>query len=270
MADTLESILLVYQNPVEGRLFEFDDWYTNIHIRDAMRLDSALATQRFCIGEEQPVLDGKATAPALWAHTIYEWNSARRSVDGHLEYACTPRMEISRDGDFTGLRDYFYKPEYLSHGWTREAGFRRGSEILTALIQPKSDFATFRKWFEEVHAPDTLAMPGFGSASLFSLHEVQHLPSTTEFPVVAIYGMTDRSPALKAWAQRHDSQSSCDLSAQVEKLEIGAWQSRIERLRVEDVIDPTPEAAARESKAREAYAGTYLSKDELDRALSTV
>lgn len=270
MSDTLESILVVHQNPAPGRQFEYDEWYTNIHIRDALRLDGAIATQRFCIGEEQPALNGKAVAPALWAHTIYEWESAQKSVDGHNDRAATPLMEISRDCAFERLRDFFYRPEYLSHGWTREVGFRRGSEILTALIKPKGDFPAFRTWFEQHHASDTLTLPGFGSVGLFSLHEAQSLPYAAEFPAVAIYGLIDRPAALKAWAQRHDAQSEFDLSGQVEKLEIGAWKPRIERLRAEDVIDPSPEAAARESAARKKYAGNYLSQDELNRALASI
>lgn len=270
MTDTLESILVVHQNPVTGRLNEYDDWYTNIHIRDALRLDGAIATQRFIVGDEQPVLDGKAVAPELWAHTIYEWESAQKSVDGHNARAGTPLMEISRDGAFKGLRDYFYRPEYLSHGWSREAGFRRGTEILTVLLQPEGESAAFLAWFKEHHAPDTLTLPGFGSVGLFSLHECQSLPLDPEYPVVAIYGLTDRPVALKAWAERHDARSENDLTSHTRKLEVGAWQPRIERLRAEEVANPSPEAAVREQTARVKHAGNYLSPQELGDALASL
>ncbi|WP_340313427.1 hypothetical protein [Rhizorhabdus argentea] len=270
MADALESILVVHQNPVAGRLPDFDQWYTDIHIRDALRLEGAIATQRFCVGDEQPVLDGEPVTPAHWAHTIYEWESAQKSVDGHNERAGTSLMEISRDGAFEGLRDFFYRPEYLSHGWSREAGFRRGTEVLTALLQPPNDFAGFLDWFETHHAPATLALPGFESAGVFSLHECQSLPFAPEYPVVAIYGLSDRSAALKAWAQRHNARSENDLSARVDKLEIAAWQPRIERLRAEEVANPSPEAAAREAAAREKYAGNYLSREDLSSALASL
>jgi hypothetical protein len=270
MADVLESILVVYQNPVPGRLAEYDDWYTNIHIRDALRLDGAIATQRFIVGDEQPVLDGQSVAPEFWAHTIYEWESAQKSVDGHNARAGTSLMEISRDGAFEALRDYFYRPQYLSHDWSREAGFRRGSEILTVLLQPGDSFAEFLDWFKERHAPDTLALPGFGSVGLFSLHECQSLPTTPEYPMVAIYGLTDRSAALDAWAGRHDAQSENDLTGHTQKLEIGAWRPRIERLRAEEVAEPSPEAAAREEAAREKYAGQYLTQEELGNALAAL
>lgn len=267
MPDKLESILVVYQNAVTGRLAQYDDWYTNIHIRDALRLDGAIATQRFCIGDEQPVLEGETVAPQHWAHTIYEWSSAQKSVDGHNERAGTPLMEVSRDCVFEGLRDYFYRPEYLSHGWSPEHGFRRGTEILTALIQPPGDWRAFVAWFETQHASHTLAMPGFASVGLFSQHEAQSLPVAPEYPLVAVYGLSDRPAALKAWAERHDARSDNDLSPHVAKLEIGAWQPRIDRLLAQDVANPSAEAAAREAEAREKYAGNYLTQGELSAAL---
>lgn len=198
MSGSLESIFVVYQNPAAGRLAEYDDWYTNIHIRDAMRLDGAIATQRFCVGDQQLSLDGQPGVPEHWAHTIYEWQSAAKSVAGHHDRAGSALMEISRDCAFEALRDYFYQPQYLSHGWRPEAGFRRGADILTALIAPSVDSRAFAQWFEAEHVPDTLAMPGFGSAALFSLHQEQSLPHPAEYPMVAVYGLTDVSAALAA------------------------------------------------------------------------
>lgn len=101
----LESILVVFQNPVVGRLNAYDDWYTNIHIRDAMRLDGAIATQRFVVSDDQLTRDGVRFVPDHWAHTIYEWESAAKSVEGHRARAGTPEMEISKDGSFENLRD---------------------------------------------------------------------------------------------------------------------------------------------------------------------
>lgn len=269
MPDSLESILVVYQNSVPGRRAEYDDWYTNIHIRDALRLDGAIATQRFCVAEEQPVLVGGIDGPAHWAHTIYEWESAAKSVEGHTERAGTPAMEISHDCEFAGLRDYFYRPEYLSHGWSREAGFRRGSDVLTALIVPSGDQHAFVDWFASFHAPGTLALPGFASVGLFSLHEAQSLPQPAEYPLVAVYGVTDSAAALEAWAERGAAGSQQDLATHADKLEIGAWQPRIPRLRAEVVAHPAPDAAERERAARLRHAGNYLSQDEIFRALAT-
>jgi hypothetical protein len=177
-------------------------------------------------------------------------------------------MEISRDCEFAGLRDYFYRPEYLSHGWSREAGFRRGSDVLTALIVPAGDSRAFKEWFEGEHARGMLAVSGFGSVGLFSIHEAQSLPHPAEYPLVAVYGLTDRRAALSGWTQHQDAGMQDGLVSRTERLEIGAWQPRIPRLRAEEVAAPSPEAAAREQEARRRHEGNYLSKDEVFGALS--
>ena len=108
-----------------------------------MRLDGAIATQRFVVSEDQLTNDGVRVVPGHWAHTIYEWESAAKSVEGHRTRAGTPSTEISKDGSFENLRDYFYRPTFLSHGWSREDGFRRGNDILTALIEPGNSSQDF-------------------------------------------------------------------------------------------------------------------------------
>jgi hypothetical protein len=265
--EPFESVLLVFQNPVKGRVEAYDDWYTNTHIRDAMRLDGAIATQRFIASEKQLTLDGQRVDPGYFAHTIYEWESAAKSVAGHEERAGTPAMQISRDGSFTKLRDFFYRPRFLSHGWSRAAGFRRGRDILTAMIQPAASEAEFIDWFQTRHVPATLALPGVGSIGLFSLHEEQSLPYPSEFPLAAVYGLTDVDAALQAWGARHDRRDETSLSAMAVAVEATCWQPRIPRLRAEEVADPTPHAAAEQERARLAYSDRYLSREELERFL---
>jgi hypothetical protein len=269
--EPLESILIVFQNPAEGRLKEYDDWYTHIHIRDAMRLDGAIATQRFVASRDQPVLGGKRVNPGYFAHTIYEWESAAKSVMGHSTRAGTPSMEITRDCSFVGLRDYFYRPVFLSHGWSPERGFRRGDDVLTALIVPRAhEPSGFINWFCTHHVADTLALPGFGSVGLFSLHEEQSLPLPSRFPLVAIYALSDRTAALRAWAERHDAGFDADLSARSQEVEVGCWQPRIPRLRAIEVAHPDPAAVAEERRARAAYGDRFLTQSELQNLLTTI
>jgi hypothetical protein len=259
-----QSALIVFQNPVEGRQAAYDDWYTNVHIRDAMRLDCALGVQRFIVADDQPVLDGKRVQPAYWAHTIYEWDSTERSAEDHNNLAGTPAMEISRDGDFDGLRDYYYRPAWLSHGWDSDQGFRRGTDILTVLLVPKPGMEdAFIAWFRDAHAPATLDLSGFASAALFTLHEEQSLPGQFRFTMVAVYGLSDRAKALSAWAARHDARDPLDLSAETAELEQGCWQPRTPRLQVADVLDPTPEAAAAEQRARDVYEDRFLTRENI-------
>ncbi|GGC19034.1 hypothetical protein GCM10011371_03340 [Novosphingobium marinum] len=267
----LESILVVYQNPLEGRLSAYDDWYTNVHIRDAMRLDGAIATQRFAVHALQPTIEGQRVTPRFWAHTIYEWESAAASVQGHSERAGTELMQITGDASFTGLRDFFFRPEHLSHGWEREAGFRgSASAVMTALLEPAGDPDDFAKWFASEHAPHTTSLPGIGSASLFSLHEEQSLPVASEFPLVAVYGLSDAAQAIAAWSERHAAGDPNDLGYRTARYEIGCWEPRTPRLMARDVLSPSPAALAEETRARAAYADRYLATQQLEQRLASI
>ncbi|GGD80741.1 hypothetical protein [Croceicoccus mobilis] len=266
----LESILVVYQNPLEGRLAAYDDWYTNIHIRDAMRLDGAIATQRFAVHPLQPVLDGAKCLPFHWAHTIYEWESAAASVKGHAERAGTPQMEITRDASFAGLRDFFFRPRHLSHGWSPQEGFRRGDAVLTVLLQPAGDPEEFVSWFAQSHAPWATGLPGLETAGLFTLHEEQSLPITCPWPMVAIYGLSDAGAALAAWGDGHDRRDPAGLAIMVAAMEQGCWQKRIERLTSGEVLSPPPAAQAAEARARLDHAGRYFTAAELAGTLDAI
>lgn len=261
----LESILVVFQNPRPGRVEAYDDWYTNIHIRDAMRLEGALATQRFIRHPLQPMTDGVPVRPFHWAHTIYEWESAAKSVKGHHERAGTPLMEISGDGDFAGLRDYFFRPRFLSHGWTLDAGFRRGDAVLTVMLRPRpGDEAMLADWFANDYAPALLQLPGMESVGLFSLHEEQSLPNPAPYPWVAIHGLTNAATAIESWT----AQLAGHLESRVAGMEASAWEKRIDRLLARDVLDPPAAAAAEERRARAAYADRFMTQEALMAAIA--
>lgn len=43
--------LVVMSNPVEGREDEYNNWYTNQHLSDVLRLDGFTSARRFKLGE---------------------------------------------------------------------------------------------------------------------------------------------------------------------------------------------------------------------------
>lgn len=257
-----ESTLVVFQNPIEGRQRAFDDWYTNIHLRDAMRLDTAIAGQRFIQADRQLSLGGQTVVPTHWAHTIYEWSDAAKCLQDHLDMVCTPKMEVSKDGDLHGIREYFGRAVYLSHRWNKSLGFRRGVDVLTAMI--KIDPARqneFIAWFERDHTPALLAEPGFASASLFALHEVQVLPP--EFTLFAHYGLYDSPVALAGWEAAFGRGTPLDIAAQCDFAEVTCWQPRTRRMRPRDMRRPSAHAAAEEQRARAELADRFLTRREL-------
>ena len=116
--------------------------------------------------------------------------------------------------------------------------------------------------------PAVLNLPGFASTGLFTLHEAQSLPIPSPFAMTAIYSLSDRIEALNAWSAQHATRSGADLASMVESAEVTCWQPRTPRLLAQDVLDPTPHAAAEEQRARAAYHDRYLTQADLARLLN--
>ena len=45
--------LIVLTNPVDGREDEYNDWYTNRHLADVLKVPGIVAAQRFKLSEQQ-------------------------------------------------------------------------------------------------------------------------------------------------------------------------------------------------------------------------
>lgn len=56
MSNKQKYVFLVLTNAIEGHEEEFNDWYTNRHIPDLMRLDGFVSAQRFELTELQRLI----------------------------------------------------------------------------------------------------------------------------------------------------------------------------------------------------------------------
>ena len=59
-------IFVVLTNPVEGGDAEFNDWYTNVHLRDVLSVPGFVAAQRFRLADEQMFEPGPYRYLALY------------------------------------------------------------------------------------------------------------------------------------------------------------------------------------------------------------
>ncbi|GEM31280.1 hypothetical protein NN3_22870 [Nocardia neocaledoniensis NBRC 108232] len=59
----------VLTNPVEGREDEFNEWYTNTHVRDVLRIPGFVSAQRFELSSDGQ----RAAGPHPWRYfALYE------------------------------------------------------------------------------------------------------------------------------------------------------------------------------------------------------
>ena len=77
------SIFIAQTNAVDGRDDEFNDWYTNVHLIDALAVPGFVAAQRFRISETQR----RKNPPYQYRYvTIYE-------MEGDVFEPVTERIE---------------------------------------------------------------------------------------------------------------------------------------------------------------------------------
>jgi hypothetical protein len=60
--------LIALTNPIEGKDEEFNEWYTNVHLPDVLKLPGIHAAQRFTLNDVQ-----RAAGPFEWKYmAVYE------------------------------------------------------------------------------------------------------------------------------------------------------------------------------------------------------
>jgi hypothetical protein len=98
-------ILLVLTNAVEGRDDEFNDWYTNRHLDDLLKLDGVNAARRYQLSHVQ-----RATPPYPYRYcALYEIETDDLSqvLAALGERARTPAMPMSEAMAANSLILYF-------------------------------------------------------------------------------------------------------------------------------------------------------------------
>lgn len=90
---------VVLSDPVTGREEEFNNWYDDQHVPDALRVPGFVSAQRF------KVSDANSTLPGQYL-TLYEieTNDLQRVLDDVRSRAGTPAMVLSDAADFSSTR----------------------------------------------------------------------------------------------------------------------------------------------------------------------
>jgi hypothetical protein len=240
----IEAILVVLTKAMPGRQEDLDDWYTNIHIRDALRFRGSIAAQRFKLSAAQ----GQELGPAFdWQYlALYEVFDAPRFSREHWENALTSRMMVTDAIDDSVLDDYHYYP--LQFRDNNPEVKHRGGVVLEQLNPAAGREAEFDRWYNDSYLPETVRHPGVHSGSFLVFRAYgQMLPTTPTHHYVGIYRIDDQA-ALAAWRDRRDLQDSplVDWTA----CRVTCWDKVTERLTEDQVHHPTSESLAAEERAR--------------------
>ncbi|TAK64793.1 MAG: hypothetical protein EPO22_05465 [Dehalococcoidia bacterium] len=103
------SILLVLSNAAGGRDDEFNDWYTDVHLRDVLAVDGFVAAQRFRLAGEQLQPDRPATHRYLAVYEI-EAEDTAAPLQALLSGVTSGAIPLSDTLDLASLTTLAFTP----------------------------------------------------------------------------------------------------------------------------------------------------------------
>lgn len=240
----IEAVLVVLSKARPGREADFDDWYTNIHIRDALRFRGSIAAQRFNRSASQPMA---LPASFDWqCLALYDVFDAERFSREHWENALTTRMMVTDAFDDTVLEDYHYYP--LAFRDNDPGTAHSGGVILEQLNAAPGQERAFREWYDDEYLPVVARRAGVQSAG-FAMYRPygQMIPTSPSHQYVGIYKVNDAA-AWQAWqASRLLADAGCVDQA---SLRVTHWDWLTARLTKDAVQNPTSAGLAAEEAAR--------------------
>jgi hypothetical protein len=240
----IEAQLIVLTNAAPGRDADFNDWYSNIHARDTMRMRGGLAQQRFRLADAQ-VQDfgGKFPAQYLALYDVYDVQWFTRE---HIDRAGTRFMVVEDSLDMSRLDDFFYFP--LAFRDKRPRAFARCGLVLEQMQVKPGEAEAFRAWFADVYMPERFNQTGIVSGAFLGFEDYgQMMPFAPGHDHVAIWRLEDDS-ARQLWRESNPLAQCSYLDGA--KTAVSCWDIASDRIIKDQVTYPEAEALAREEAAR--------------------
>lgn len=240
----IEAIYVVLTNAAPGRDADFNDWYSNVHARDTMRMRGALAQQRFALSGEQ-VQDFAQPFPAQYL-ALYEVYDAVWFAQEHRDRARTPYMVIEDSIDMTRLDDFAYYPLAFLDRRPR-AGAQCGVVLEQMQVRAGKGEA-FREWYASEYLPRRFAKAGIVSGALLAYEDYgQMMPFAPGHDHVAIWRVENE--AARANWRGDDALAACPYLDN-DKTLVSCWDIASRRIFKDEVTFPDAASLAKEEAAR--------------------
>lgn len=240
----IEAIYVVLTNAAPGRDADFNDWYSNVHARDTMRMRGGLAQQRFRLADEQ-VQAFSEPFPAQYL-ALYDVYDAAWFAQEHRDRARTPYMVIEDSLDMTRLDDFAYYPIAFRDNAPRESA--RCGVVLEQMQVGDGQEAAFREWYADVYLPRRVKQAGIVSGALLAFEEYgQMMPFDPGHDHVAIWRV--ESEAARAHWRGDDALASCPFLDGAKTL-VSCWDVASARIIKDQVTYPDAASLAKEEAAR--------------------
>lgn len=241
----MNDVLIVMSNPNDGRHDEFNDWYSNIHVRDVMRLPGSAAVQRLGLADAQPAGGGGAMPDRTYDYlAVYEVIDAELVSAGH-SVCFSPAMLISDSFCFEMLNAY-YSPFVTRDN--RNAPPHEGDYVIERIDAPVPE--GFAAWYADTRMKALMALPSVVTGRFMSIADHQMRPPTNDSWFFAIYRTRDPLATLAGWP-------SAPAFPEGTAARVSRYAPLIPRWTACDVLNPTAEDAAAEARARVAIGNRF-------------
>lgn len=241
----IDAVLVVLTKAVPGREADMEDWYTNIHVRDALRFRGSVTAQRFRLAADQPCPPEGFDWQYLAFYDVFD--PVRFSRE-HLDNALTSRMQVSDAIDDSLLYDFHYYPLLFQDNDPELV--HAGGVILEELNPGADGDDAFRQWYAENYFREAAMRPGIKSAAFLKFRTFgQMIPMTPDYRYVAIYRINDGEAARKAWIGA-DAMLAKSGMLPPDGARITQWDRATPRLTKDDIQHPTAAGLAEEERAR--------------------
>lgn len=249
----IEAVLVVLTNAVAGREADFDDWYTNIHLRDALRFRGSITAQRFkwAALQAQDYPSGYG-----WEYmALYDVFDPERFSREHMENALTPRMMVSDAIRMDGLNDYHYFPLQFRDN---APGTRHdGGVIMEQMAVAAGNEVEFIRWYSDSYLPIAVARPGVRKAAFMIFRpQGQLVDAIPVHNFVATYHVAGADIAA-TW--RSDTAFRACALVDQETLAITCWDPVTPRITEDEVLHTDAASLAAEECARKRMGEHVLS-----------
>jgi hypothetical protein len=248
----LSSIFIVLTEAVDGQVDEFNDWYTNIHCHDTMRLKGSVAVQRWKLSPYQLRYNAAHVGPPQRWLCIYELNDTQQNIDDHVAQCFTEAMPITSAQKIESAEDFYYVA--VVPGKTAvETYASRGGDVLTIRMNalPGKE-AEFIRWYRETDLPRTLKLIGFVAGDLYRVADIQLIDAPPRFQFTAVYHVADPMVAVES-LDSHLAQAGTLLDCpfvDTAGVRIGCYTPITNRFTAEQALNLPPAQKALEDRFR--------------------
>jgi hypothetical protein len=170
----MKAVLLVLTNPGSPDQREpYNQWYTNEHIPDVLEVPGYLTGTRFRAFPGETAFEQEYLA--IYELEVRAESDLRAVSDEHMQRIARGEMRRPPDGalDRQTVRAAYYTEAGEPVG---DADAAPGGVFLVFSdpVSPERE-SEYNRWYQEIHLPEVVAVPGFTAASRYVLTDIDML-----------------------------------------------------------------------------------------------